>query len=200
MENQTELNEKESLRIITEMINKTKYNMKADSFLYLLWGYLVVAASISQYLMLYVFHQYEYNYIGWPILMFGGYIVTMFHHKKRDKKAKVKTQIDRFMAALWIGFTVSLAIAIGFSIAYYLMFLIPMIIVFYGMAIFISGSILKFKPLIIGGISSWVISCFAFLVSDNPRNFDIQLLLLVICVIIAYIIPGYIIRYRFNNN
>ena len=41
----------ESLRIITEMINKTKVNIRQGSFHLLFWGWLIFACSLSEYLL-----------------------------------------------------------------------------------------------------------------------------------------------------
>ena len=59
----------------------------------------------------------------------------------------------------------------------------PLIISLYGMGTFISGGILKFKPLIIGGIACWIISIIAFFVAN-----EYVLLLTALSIIIAYLI------------
>lgn len=71
----------------------------------------------------------------------------------------------------------------------------PMILVLYGMPTFLSGVILKFRPLIIGGICCWLLA----IVSPFVDN-DFQLLLLATGVCAGWIIPGYILRNRFKKN
>ena len=41
----------ESLRIITEMINKTKVNISQGSFHLLFWGWLIIICSLSEWLL-----------------------------------------------------------------------------------------------------------------------------------------------------
>ena len=41
----------ESLKIITEMINKTKVNIRQGSFHLLFWGWLIIVCSLSEWLL-----------------------------------------------------------------------------------------------------------------------------------------------------
>ncbi len=65
----------------------------------------------------------------------------------------------------------------------------PFIIILLGWGTVISGGILKFKPLIIGGILAWVIAIADFFVSAEN-----QLLMMALATIIAYLIPGYMLK------
>jgi hypothetical protein len=99
------------------------------------------------------------------------------------------------MMFTWIAFGASLFIVltlggkVGWEVTY------PVVILLYGIGTFISGGVLRFLPLILGGIACWVISCIAFFVS-----FDIQLLLLAGSLLVAYIIPGHLLKYNYNRN
>jgi hypothetical protein len=77
----------------------------------------------------------------------------------------------------------SAAFVTGWQAAY------PYLILLYGIGTFLSGVIFKFKPLKVGGIISWGIALVAFFVS-----FPIQLLLLALTTLVAYLIPGYLIK------
>jgi hypothetical protein len=41
----------ESLRIITEMLNKTRINFRQGSFHLLFWGWLIMICSLSEYFL-----------------------------------------------------------------------------------------------------------------------------------------------------
>ena len=70
METQNTLNEKESLAIITDMINRSRTNFKDQSFYYLMWGWLVVGAVIIEAIL---FNQGSpYHPVVWPIMGIGG--------------------------------------------------------------------------------------------------------------------------------
>lgn len=65
----------------------------------------------------------------------------------------------------------------------------PFFILFYGLGTFISGKLLQFTPLVIGGIFNWVLAIACVFVP-----FDYQLLLAAAAILTSYIIPGYLIK------
>lgn len=183
--------EKDSLALIHQMIASAKNEIKDDGFLYLLWGYLVFAAAITHYILIQL--GYKYNYIPWPVLMITGAVISIIYGMKQSKKVKVKTYVDTFMGYLWGAFMVALLIVLGFSwklgISTY-----PLIIVIYGIGTFVSGGALKFRPLIIGGALCWVIAIISFFM-----NFEMQLLLLALSILVSYIIPGHLLQWKYNK-
>jgi hypothetical protein len=70
----------------------------------------------------------------------------------------------------------------------------PLFLVLYGMPTFLSGVILRFKPLMLGGIGCWLLSVLCTVV---PVEF--QLLLVSTAMVIAWIIPGYLLRMKFRR-
>lgn len=193
MENQN-FNEKQSLQLIEEMILSAKSEIKDNGFQYLFWGWLVIIAMIAQFILMKT--QIELSYLPWVILMPSGGIIAGVYGYKHQRTVRVKTWIDRIMGRVWLTFGVCLFIVLffGFKIGWETN-VYPILMLLYGMGTFLSGSLLKFKPLIIGGIVCWVLSVAAFLVS-----FELQMLLLVSSLLISYIIPGYLLKKDFNKN
>jgi hypothetical protein len=64
----------------------------------------------------------------------------------------------------------------------------------YGTWLFISGGALKFRPLIFGGIINWVIGAIAFF-----ADFEQQLILLALAVLLGYILPGHLLKSRHSQ-
>jgi hypothetical protein len=186
MENKN-LNELESLRLIESMIASAKTDIHDNGFRYLLWGWLVFVASLSQYILLTVV-KYPYHYMVWMLMPVGGIISGIYGYRER-KNAKVKTYIGEFLGYLWIAFCIALIIVLVFSNKIGYTNSNPLIMALYGIGTFVSGGILKFKPLIYGGICCFVLSAIAFIVP-----FEIQLLLLSVSVLLGYIIPGYMLK------
>jgi hypothetical protein len=62
------------------------------------------------------------------------------------------------------------------------------------MPTFLSGIILKFKPLVIGGISCWLLAVVSVFI---PMEY--QLLCIAAAVIFAWIIPGYLLKANFKR-
>ena len=184
-----QLNEKESIQIIQEMIEKSKANLGESSYFYLLWGWLVFISSLSHFILLSV--SFRQPYILWPIAMALGAILSIIKSRSLHKKSKTKTYIETAIIHLWIGFSVSMFIIL-FSAGYGNIrweTSNSLIIVLYGLATYVSGGILKFKPLKIGGIASWVI---AFVSMFLPGEFT--MLAIALSIIVAYLWPGYLLR------
>lgn len=191
MENEKELSGKESIDIIMNMINATKTNLQDDSFYFLFWGWLVFAASLGEYFLIKI--NFEYHFLPWMLMPLGG-IVTALYGRWQNKKVKHKTYVDEFMKYVLISFLISLCMVLfsqgklGFNTY-------PMVLMVYGMWLFTSGGVIKFKPLIIGGIINWVLAIVSFFVS-----FEIQLLILALAVLLGYIIPGYLLKRKYSAN
>jgi hypothetical protein len=67
-------------------------------------------------------------------------------------------------------------------------------LVLYGIPTFLSGVILKFKPLSTGGFICWFLAVAAMFIP-----YEYQLLLLALAVACAWIIPGYLLRSKFKK-
>jgi hypothetical protein len=100
------------------------------------------------------------------------------------------------MGYLWTGIGVSFFIlsfivsssAEGWNFSY------PFFIMLYGLGTFVSGKIIKFKPLVIGGIINWCLACISVFFS-----FDYQLLFAAAALLTSYIIPGHLLGVKKNN-
>jgi hypothetical protein len=187
-----QISEKESLEIITSMIQSAKSSISDGSIYYLLWGWLVFIALLTEYFLAKI--NSPYDYIGWMILIPAGFVASFVIGIKKGRKQRVKTYIDQFMGYLWTGFIISLMIVL------FLMHKInadgpyPVIFVLYGLGTFVSGGVLRFRPLQIGGVVCWSIAIASIYVDH-----DIQLIMGAILMMVAYIIPGYLLRAQFKK-
>lgn len=189
-----QFDENESLKTIQAMIESAKAEMKDDGFFYLLWGYLVFIASLSNFFLLYNLHPSKAALV-WSVIMSAGWIFTIIRVIRKEKRITVRTHVHKVMSYLWGGFTISLILVLFMTLQKHHDLLNPIIILLYAMATFVSGGVLKFRPLIIGGIIAW---CFA--IASFYAEANIQLLLVAISVLIAYIIPGHILKKTINSN
>ncbi len=186
METENNLSEKESLQIIRNMIEAAKDDVKADAFIFLLWGWLVFIASMSQFLIIKMELQIN-NSLPWLLMPLGGIITPIYVVLKR-KKAKTRTHITESLKFIWIAFTVALLIIMFFNKMEFTQVL-PVIMCLYGVGLFLSGSVLKFKPLVFGGMFCWASAIAGFYVQSIY-----VLLVLALCVLGGYIIPGYLLK------
>ena len=120
MEEKT-LNEKESLEIITRMIQETKNKLEVgDGNMLLLWGYVSVCTAILVYALLLWVQTPQVNWL-WFLIPLIGYGVTQ---KQKRKEANVKphssSYVDKISAGIWksVGIIACLfaAICMAFNI------------------------------------------------------------------------------------
>ena len=197
MENDKVMTEQESLAVIKSMINDSRTNFKEQSFYYLLWGWLVVGSVLVESIL---FNQgIAFHGIVWPIMGMTGGITSGIYGSKNKKKSGHSTYTDRAMKFVWIGFMAYMFIIIlmsatgkfgtnGWGSSYQL------IMGLYGLGTFISGGLLKFKPLIIGGIASFVLVAITVLLPSIFNSFNSSLLMLALSIIVSYLIPGYMLK------
>src|SRR6185312_5792683 len=109
MENEEkELTQEESLRIIQNMLNEAKNDFTGDAFIFLLWGWLVFIASVAHFTLFAIYHSNAAGNV-WMLMPLGG-IVTIIYFIKKRKRDRTKTNVTEFLKFIWIAFTVSLLI------------------------------------------------------------------------------------------
>ena len=184
------LTHQESLKIIREMIDNAKAGLKDNGFYYLLWGWLVLTGSLLHFILL----GYEtggYAALPWIGVAILGISGTVYQVARRKKEIRVKSYFQALTFYLWMGITACAFILVGVSLIQVISFQVsyPLFMLLMGLGAFISGGVLRFFPLILGGILAWIIAIIAFFVA-----FKYQLLLLGLAVAVAYLMPGYALR------
>ena len=196
MEKDTSFSHAESLELIESMINRAKDRFNEDGFLYLLWGWVVLLCSVAEFILLRI--QYEKHYLV-RLVTWAAVIYQIFFIRRKQSKQVVRTYTDDIVKYVWLTFVIIMFLA-GFLIGaiqgkeYYKM-IDPLFLVLYGMPTFLSGIILRFKPLVWGGIGCWLLSVLCTVI---PVEF--HLLLVAAAMIIAWIIPGYLLRLKFKQS
>ncbi len=188
-------NEKESLKLIHEMIENSKAGFGKSSFFFLLWGWLVLFASLMHFALL--FTEFKYPFLPWSITMILGGIVAGIKGSRMKKQRKVKTYLDTTVSYLWASFGITLFIILfsaGMGKISWKMSNI-LIIALYGFGTFASGGIIKFKPLIFGGIFTWIIAVASLFIPS-----EYTLLSIAFSVVVAYLIPGYMLKSKEKLN
>lgn len=184
-------NEQSSLQLIESMINKARNKFNESGTLYLVWGIAVFFCSTAQFIAGYIYH-YQHTYYVW-FLTWLVFIYQVIFLARKKKKEKVKTYADEILGYVWICFVacmIVLMFILQYSKAFHLIY--PVILVVYAIPTFLSGVILKVKPLLIGGICCWALAlCSMFI----PQQF--HLLLVSVAVLLAWIIPGLYMRKKY---
>jgi hypothetical protein len=182
----------ESLRIITEMINKTKVNIRQGSFHLLFWGWLIFACSLSEFI-LYKFFDFANYYYVWFFVVPGAF-VSMIYGFKTGRKAKVHTYADRLYVWTWMAFLFA-AIVLFVVQSKSMGSIVPYILLLAGIPTFVSGFIIKFKPLIVGGICFWIIALIVHFGGPSVAQLGTPMAMLT-----GYLIPGYMLKNKVNHD
>ena len=175
----------ESLEIITRMIKQAQGNVKKSSFHFLLWGWVVVIANLGMFALTQL--DYSRPYLIWLICI-PAWITSMFYGYKGSREKRVMTYIDRSIMWLWIGFGISVftIVFFGYTIQFNLN---PVILLMSALPTLVSGVIIRFRPLIIGGVMFWLFGIMCFLITPQY-----QTLVGAVAVAIGYLVPGYLLK------
>lgn len=191
--NQKEMTQAESVALIASMINKAKNRFSENGVLYLWWGWIVFACSAIQFIAIYFFNENAwYVWLStWIMAIFQIFII-----KKKRKTQEVRTYTEELDGFVWMVFFICMMLSlfiVNYSGHHILTY--PILLVLYGMPIFLSGVILKFKPLIFGSICCWILSVIALFTLPV-----FQLLLIASAIVLGWIIPGYLLKKKFKDN
>jgi hypothetical protein len=185
-ENQN-LSANESLDIITQMIRQAQGNVKRSGFHFLLWGWVVALANLGMFTLIQI--GYAQPYIVWLITI-PAWLASMFYGYQQSKEERIVTHIDRTTMWLWLSYGVCIftLVFFGSTIHWNLNAIILLMTV---VPTLVSGVVIRFKPLIIGGVSIWFFSIVCFLVAT-----EYQYLVGALAVITGYLIPGYLLKHK----
>jgi hypothetical protein len=194
--NEENFDPRQSLLLIETMINRAKDRFAEDGSMYLLWGWVVFICSLSQFILAHFF-KYPYHYMVWMATWIIVIYQAIYIRRKRKYK-KVKTYTGYIIGYVWLTFVIViflLAFLVGqLTTTEYYAHINPILLAIYGMPIFLSGIILRFRPLILGGIGCWVLSVVTMFITD----YDYQFLMIPAAMVIAWIIPGYLLRAKYK--
>jgi hypothetical protein len=205
MNEEKEMNEQESLFIIQQMIDTAKKEQKDDGGGWILWGWLLFAASALTLLNI-QFHWSRKIFFFWNA--FGLLSIAYFIYKAIAfffirKTVRLKTYTGDLFAKLNVGFFISLLfiivsinvggrvldnmtpVNIGFAL----------LINLYAFWIYIYGSALNFKPSVVGAYVAWALGFVAVCIN----NFEKVMALHAAAVLFGYIVPGHIANREFNK-
>ncbi len=184
-----EISENESLRIIQQMIERARNSIIDKGTWPIYWGAIITFCSLFLLAEIKVqkFLPFDIFMITIPAMVVQ--IIIIIYQKSKGKVRPVGLY-QKAIAYVWIAFAVSMLL-ISFTpggnspVVYF---------VLYGIPTFATGGIVNFKPMTIGGIICWI--C-ALIVIFFKVDSTIKVLLVAICSISAWLIPGIILRRRY---
>jgi hypothetical protein len=194
--NENNLTPEESLTIISKAISNVKMNFKEASMIFLLWGWILTLASFSNFIILKILHSKEayqlmgvYSLGNWLVFALIGFIILFFMNRKINKDKKVYSHLEGYIKNLWIviatSFFIATLVCIKLEIAPP-----PIMLLIAGIATTTTGLLIKFKPVIIGGMAFFICSIATTFVSN-----EYIALIVGLAIIVGYLIPGYLLKF-----
>jgi len=186
MATEKQLTEEESLRLIHEMISKAKGSYYDTGTGPILWGNIIKLCSLGTFAGI----QFEF---GFP---FNNWLITLIAiipqviiSIKEGTQRKVVRYEDVAMSYIWMAFGVSIFLLIHInshvfaslnpiideykklkaidSIDFgYSSYTTSMFLLLYGMPSILTGGIMKFRPMLYGGILCWI-CCIVSVYTDS---------------------------------
>ena len=195
-----ELNGKESLELISKMIQQTRQNMdsgRGNSFL--LYGYTTVGISLVTYFLILTTH----NQLWWFLWFLMLVLFLVDKWMNRNKHPEVITYTDRMITSTlkvtgWLTVLIFAAITlIGIFIFKYIYFelMMPFSLICIGIGVSITGMILRMKTMIYTPFIAFVVAIYMILALVMQQHISNEWNLLEgFSFLVMMIIPGHLLN------
>lgn len=189
------LNEKESLELITRMIQNTRRNLDTGSGnLFLVWGY--VGALLTLVVLAGVYFTknpgWMWGFWGIPVI---GYLLTYLLMRNRQKAAK--SYIDKVLMQVWmiLGLVCMMIVLMATNTERFEVIL-PLCAVVMSLGSIITGCIIRYTMFLVFPVLGLVWGIKSLFDALTQGTSYVSLLWFVAIVVFAMIIPGHILNYR----
>jgi len=182
------LNEKESLELITQMIQNTRTKMEKNvGTPFLVWGYATVIVAYVIWYLIERTGNYNWNWL-WFMITVVGSTQLLVSAKKRVKMPK--TYIDKILTYVWrvIGWSCFMVSCLAIIKPLPILFLVLLLLGAGGM---ITGLITRCNAVTIGGLLGTLSSVGCLWLSGID-----QILVFGTTFIFMCIIPGHVLNYK----
>ena len=208
MEEKNKMSEVESLKVISSMIEQAKSSYHDRGITSIIWGIVITICSLTTWAE--IKFDVDLGFDIW-ILTLAAVVPTVVLAIRENKKRKVTTYDQTAMDAVWTCFGIGIFITVHANNAagasfgqlkdlieqsgqprpaiYFSDLSSAYMLMLYGVPTLVTATIKKFRPMLIGGIVCWV---SAIAVVYTPR--DIDMLLMAVSAVAAWLIPGLILR------
>lgn len=179
------MNHSEQLNLINEAINKTKEQLKPTSINFIFWGLLISMMSLIHYTYPEFIQKTAYSSIlYWTIIPIIGMIITIIYNIKVGVRLGFETHIGRALKLVWGVFNIAWLLIVVLSI-FKKQNPVEEILFLLGVILLITALLIRFTPLIVGGIG--VITCSVLITISTGVN---VLLINAIATFVGLFIPG----------
>ena len=191
-----EMQVKEEIRLIREMIEKTKQTVADYWKIFFCWGLVGILGVVGMYALVFV-ERYEWIWFNWVVFVGLGVLYTMVYRFKKEELHKIRTYTATSISYLSIGCGIAF-ILVGFIfplLDLYSWGVIPVLIsLIAGILAFVEGGIIEWNLLKWCGVIWWLGAIGMVFIHENYRA-----LFFVPLIIIGYLVPGFIFRSAYRK-
>lgn len=201
--------EQDSLRIINQMIAQVNSNIQINSASSMIMaGYTVATVAILNIILIHTLDKPYLSFWVWT-LMIPYAVIQHFVEKRKNKKAIVKTYMDKIVSKTWRAFSCSVIVLliVIFGMIYifdtWILSLLfnPIILTLTGLAQYVTAATTKFKPFLWAAFTLWIGAVLCVLLLPLfGKSVEIQFVLLAICMIIGFCVPGHQLNKKAKEN
>ena len=190
-----EMQAKESIQYIKEMIERTKRTTAGSWMFFLVWGIIGILGVIGMYVLVY-FEKYSWIWINWVFFVTIGIVYIMFYgEKQRTRGMKTFAQIAvRYLcfacgiAFLLVGFIFPLFGLYSWGLIAVLISLVA------GILVFVVGGIYEWNLLKWCGVIWWLGALGMVFIHEYYRA-----ILFIPLILIGYIMPAFALRSMYQK-
>ncbi len=184
-----QFSEKDSLKLINEMISKAKRSYITKGIAPIVWGSMIVFCSLFTWYE--IRYKWDAGFDVW-LLLFIALIPQIYFSIKERRQRNFITHDENTVSYIWMAFAFSIFILSFFLSHQKNIDGSALIMMLYGIPTFIMGGLFKFKQMIFGGLVCWVLSVISIYTSQETN-----MLFMGACGLFAWIIPGILLWRRY---
>jgi hypothetical protein len=191
--------ENQSIQVIKEMIYVSQKKLKNDGVLFILWGWVMFYGGIIGYIVREVVLTYNFQRIlDKSGIVFGLFALAFTIYYIWRQRKKVQTYIGISLRYVWISMFACFVLInlIQFNVLHKINFELQhaIFMVIMAFATVVTGGILRYKLITIGGIIFGLIALIS-----SYFTLPYQLLLESCAWLIAFVIPGHYLYAKRNS-
>ena len=195
------MNEAESLKLITSMINDSRARMTKNlGTPFLIWGYTTVAVSICQAVIVACVEEF-YPYLwGWFAIPVVGWLLMLLFNKQEKT---VTNYIDRCINALWCAIGVA-----AFILPFMGVFVFPSVIMLIGVGTATTAAVVKdkivkrigyaaiFSSLLFPFVRLLLSRLFTLEQFAGRERYLVECIIFAVIMFLLLIVSGHILNYK----
>ncbi len=195
------MNEAESLKLITSMINDSRARMTKNlGTPFLIWGYTAVAVSICQAVIVACVEEF-YPYLwGWFAIPIVGCLLMLLFNKQEKT---VTNYIDRCINALWCAIGVA-----AFILSFMGIFVFPSVIMLIGVGTATTAAVVKdrivkrigyaaiFSSLLFPFVRLLLSRLFTLEQFAGRERYLVECIIFAVIMFLLLIVSGHILNYK----